>query len=272
MKSGMKLLLVAAAVSVAGIANACNDDGHRSVAAPRGGLSEASRISGSSRLAISALVPSASAALQSPSLAMAAAPPVTTPFEARVTRGNAVADSVGLVATTHTLRATRRSSAFTDRDGHRNELVLDADAADQPVRRLQHFRDGQLLADVAFDWERTAGGWMLKDRTTTIHVGGRPVLRVHRSLEGLEIARNGQVSTLSGLASAGFAAFGPARLEAQLMACIGPNIMVGVTGALAVFTGIALVEHPSLILLAAFVAAVTAYEGALDQFILCMME
>ncbi|MDO8666843.1 MAG: hypothetical protein Q7J79_09545, partial [Gemmatimonadales bacterium] len=161
-------------VTLAVIAGCGRDIGGsaRDVTGPAGALAEGARVSGTLSGSVQ-LIDTGGTPVERQAL--------VAPFEARMSGGVARTDSVGTVATTRVLGDARRAVNFTDREGHRNEVVLSAEGAESPLSRVQHYRDGHLLVDVSYGWDRRPGGWVLRDRDFQLLRDGRLVLRRHQS-------------------------------------------------------------------------------------------
>lgn len=211
---GTKLAGCAALIAWAVAAGCATDSADRagSVAGPPAGIAEGTRVSGTRSETVE-IVGRDGAPIERP-LAIA-------PFEARVRRGVAVAEGAGaILATTRVLRG-RRSLAFTDRQGHRAEVVATGGDGRSPIASLRLYQDGQLVSEVSTEWESRPGGWLLKDRTLALYRSGQVLLRHRRSVSVVEMARAPGASRVLDLGAALVArALAPAELRAQLLECV----------------------------------------------------
>lgn len=252
-------------VAVALVAACARDIGRagRSATGPDGRIVEGARVSGT-------LTGSLQLTAEDGTPIVHALSPTT--FDARVRGGVARVDSVATVASTRVLGVARRSVTFADRDGRQNEIVLNAPSAVDPVSELQHYRDGKLVVDVSYNWQRQPGGWVLKDRDLQLWRDGQVVLHRHQAAEALQIAAAMDVRNLLPIAGASvLGALAPAPLLAQnLRDCWGEWLTYA--GALFVLAAATDALAHNLLdpkLYAAVGAAFKAVDAALDNVVYC---
>ncbi|MBI1723011.1 MAG: hypothetical protein HYR48_03775 [Gemmatimonadetes bacterium] len=211
---GTKLAGCAALIACAVAAGCATDSADKSgsVAGPPSGIAEGTRVSGTRSETVE-IVGRDGAPIERPM-------PIA-PFEARVRRGVAVAQGAGvIVATTRALRG-RRALSFTDRQGHRAEVVATGGDGRGPIASLRLYQDGQIVSEVSTEWESRPGGWLLKDRTLTLYRNGQVLLRHRRSAAAVEMAHARGGSRILDLGAARVArALAPTELRAQLTGCI----------------------------------------------------
>ena len=260
MNSGRRLVIVGAAVLAAGLFGGCTRDrGAARFAGPAEALREGGRVSGIRRDSISIVGSSWQSSAKE------------APFSADVVGGSALDDSSGLVATSRVLGAAHKSHRFADKQGRGNQIDLDADGPNSPVRRATWSVDGRAAIVVDYDWQSRGPGWTLKHRRTTLlSADGRPTVRLDRSLDRQDVAAASFDRRAAEAAVAALLTLSPRVAQAQLWSCIGYDIQVAIWGGVAVLAGIAFGAAPSSITLAAVGAAISAFDKALDAFIGCM--
>lgn len=224
-------------------------------------LTNGSRIRGSVVEQVSALVPTVSYRPE----------PTRRDFSAVVRNGQATLDG-GTIAVSRGLARGTSDVEFTDREGRHARLVARSSAPGRPAEGFQVYRDGQLLVDVAFQWQNLNGAWVLGQRTLTVYDHGQAVLRHTRAVDGATLAS----------AQVGVPGFGrqrsllsillPQRLEAQWYRCLGEATMTvlaasGVGAATAAF-----IAAPSPATYGVVLGAIALYETTMDAYVECLNE
>lgn len=247
--------------TLAALGGCARDSGSGGVVGPAQSIVEGARVSGTLWESVEATRPNGETIQRS--LAPA-------PFRVAVQGGVAHLDSGGSVATSRALPTPRRVLAYTDSAGHRHELVVTAAGGRGPVGRVEQFRDGEPVLTADFDWEVRPGGWVLKDRTLTVYQHGAPVLRHRRSVGAPEIAAATDATQILGAARGLLAgAFTPTALQAQSLSCLDKWIAYGLASSVLAIAVVVFIEAPSPVTYVAVVAAIAAWDKALDALIQC---
>jgi hypothetical protein len=210
MKSGMKLLLVAAALGVAGLANACSRDSDVSrLAGPpvAGEITEGARVRGHLARTLQTLGPGGAVRAESTT---------TESFDVRVPDGKGAVESRGpLVALARARPAPRVPVSFTDSAGHRHEIAFESGADGDPVRAVRTSLDGRPLARVEFAWRHAGRGFILAHRASTFF-----------ARDGSPVAREEVTTDVSDVASAGALERGAASLAAGVRDAVLPSLLL----------------------------------------------
>jgi hypothetical protein len=120
----------------------------------------------------------------------------TRPAEAVVSGGSAVdAASGALLAQTDRGGVDgERNLRFTDAEGHHHRLLLRGNPGHGPLASARYEKDGEVVAEVEWNWEARSGGWVLRDRTLTLHRHGRVVLRQLHQASAVDVSGGGAAS------------------------------------------------------------------------------
>jgi hypothetical protein len=273
MKSGMKLLLVAAALGVAGLANACSrdTDATRSLAGPHvaGDITEGARVRGHLTRTLQAMGPGGAVRAESTT---------TESFEARVPDDKGAVESRGpLVALARARPAPRVPVSFTDSAGHRHEIAFESGADGEPARAVRTSLDGRPFARVEFTWRHAGRGFILAHRSSTFF-----------ARDGSPAAREEVTADVSDVASAGALERGAASLAGGVRELVLPTTLLAspvemvncltasvyyVFASLGVAVGItAVLEQPWNPKAWLFLGgAIKAWDSALDAVLPCWM-
>ena len=195
--------------------------------------------------------------------------PVRRDFSAVVEHGQAHLDGAS-IALSRGLPSATSDVEFTDREGRRDRVVARASAAGLPPQGFEVYRDGQLLVDVAFRWQRLNGAWVLGERTLTVYDHGRALLRHTRALDGATLASGGlRLPGLGGPASLA-AILLPQRLEAQWYHCLGEATETVLAASLVSAAAAAFIAVPTPVTWGAVVGAIGVYDAAMDAYFNCV--
>lgn len=195
--------------------------------------------------------------------------PTRRAFTAVVHEGRATFEGV-VVAVSQGLPKVASDVEFTDREGRRARLLVRSAGPGQPVEAFQVYRDGQLLVDVAFEWQNLNGAWALSRRTLTAYDHGQAVLHQTREVNGTSLARAGLAVPSLGQAGSALSLLLPERLEAQWYACLGEATMT-VLAASAVGAATAIfVATPNPVTYLTLVTTIAAYDKAMDAYVKCV--
>jgi hypothetical protein len=156
-----------------------------------------------------------------------------------------------------------REFQFTNDDGHRHRLVLRGLPGHGPIASARYEEDGEVVAEIAWRWEGRAGGWVLRDRTLTLHRHGRVVLRHVRQTDAVNV-------TPFGAAPDG--AFAPPVQRAKAVACGQEWVIYIGASATLILAGEVYTVAPNPATLAALGGAITAWEGAFNNLLNCQLR
>lgn len=188
------------------------------------------------------------------------------PHEATVLRGAAVDPTTGAVlALTSTREIDERDVQFAD-DAGRHHLVRVAGlAGGGPVARVRYERDGELIAEIAYLWDRRDGGFVLRERTLTLTRGGRVVLRHVRAAQLVVVTPAPEAATPS--AAGGLP---PVQL-AQMANCSREWISYGGASLAMIVAGEVFTLMPNGATLSALLTAIAGWERSLDNLMNCQL-
>ena len=156
-----------------------------------------------------------------------------------------------------------------DDEGHDHRLVLNGQPdGEGPPSSVRYERDGEVVAQVDYRWERRSGGYVLRERTLTLHRHGRVLLRQVRRVSGVEIAAGVSMAEATG---AGPSA-PPLVLRAQAIPCL--REWAGYIGASAVMivAGEVFTLLPNPATGSALIAAIGVWETALEKLLTCQVN
>jgi hypothetical protein len=156
-----------------------------------------------------------------------------------------------------------------DEQGREHRLVFDGPAdRDGPPTSARYERDGELVAEVDLAWEHRGGGYVLRERTLTLHRNGRVLLRQVRRVDGVAIA--------AGVATAvvpGSDPDAPPQLwRAEALPCLREwALYIGASAAMLV-AGEVFTMLPNPATAAALTASIGAWETALNRLLTCQVN
>lgn len=266
-RAGILIRRAGTALLAAAAATACGRDSRGSpegISGPTAAVREGARVTGT--LHESLELKGSDGRLISRSL-----PPL--PFEAVVRDGLARLDPVGgAVAATRPPAGGRRVLAFDDPEGRHHELVVAGDGVRGPLSRVRYSSDGDVVAEVAYQWDHRAGGWLLRERTLSLYRGARPALHHRRTAASLQLAQRGAVGQRSGsLAAAILAGLAPQALEAHTLVGCGSQWLayIAASGAVAVALDSVLAAPWNPAGWSALATAISLWERVLDTLLTC---
>lgn len=184
--------------------------------------------------------------------------------EAVVRGGRAVDPASGaLLAATDGGVDGEKEFAYTDDGGHVHRMVLRGAPGRGPIASARYEEDGELVAEVQWRWEGRGGGWVLRDRTLTLHHHGRVVLRQERRADAVDVT------------SSGAAAEAGVLPPVQMMMAVGCGRewgeYIGASATLVV-AGEVFTLMPNPTTAAAVGAAVTAWNHAFGNLVNCQLR
>jgi hypothetical protein len=187
--------------------------------------------------------------------------------EAVVRSGRALDPASGafLAATDRNGVDDERDFEYTDDGGHRHRLVLHGMPGHGPIASARYEEDGELVAEVAWRWESRGGGWVLRERSLTLHHHGREMLRQVRHADAVDVTPSGAIAE---------DAFLPPvqRMQAVEVAC-GREwaLYIGASTTL-ILTGEVYTLAPTPATLGALVTAIGAWETAFNNLLNCQLR
>ena len=186
--------------------------------------------------------------------------------EATVLSGAAVDPATGAVlAFTSAREVGERDVRFADDEGHQHRIRITGLGGRGPVAHVRYERDGELIAEIAYRWDRRDGGFLLRERTLTLTRGGRVIMRHVRATQSVMVASAPDAATPS--AAGGLP---PVQL-AQAVGCIKEWIAYGGASVVMIVAGEAFTMWPNIVTFNALMASVAMWERALDNLIICQM-
>ena len=192
---------------------------------------------------------------------------MTQAAEAVVSGGSAVDPASGalLAQTEHNGIEGERELHFTDADGHRHRLLLRGTPGHGPIASARYEQDGEVVAEVAWNWEARSGGWVLRDRTLTLHRHGRVMLRQVREASAVAVSGGGEGSD-DGIQP-------PVQRMRSIEFVCGQEWAnyIGASATLLI-AGQAAVLLPSPITTSAVLAAAAAWENAFNALVGCELR
>jgi hypothetical protein len=188
-----------------------------------------------------------------------------------VVAGGAARDAAtGVLLAVGPGRPTRsRELRHADDAGHEHRLVLDGQSGGEgPPATVRYERDGEVVAEVDYRWERRGGGYVLRERTLTLHEQGRVLLRQVRRVDGVAIA----AGALAAADPAAGASAPPPVLLAQAIPCLREwAVYIGASTTM-ILAGEVFTVMPNPATGSALVAAIGAWETALDRLLICQIN
>jgi hypothetical protein len=189
------------------------------------------------------------------------------PAEAVVSGGRAVDPGSGalLAQTDESGVDGERDLRFTDVDGHQHRLVLRGAPGHGPLASARYEKDGEVVAEVAWNWEARSGGWVLRERTLTLHRHGRVVLRQVRQANAVNV-------TGAGVAPDGGFQSPVQRMQAVNLSCgLEWGAYIGASATL-VIAGEAATILPNAVTIGAVLTAAAAWDRALNALVGCELR
>ena len=191
----------------------------------------------------------------------------TRAAEAVVSGGRAVDPASGafLAATDRTGVDGQRDLRFTDAEGHHHRLLLHGTPGQGPLASARYEKDGEVVAEVEWNWEARSGGWVLRERTLTLHGHGRVLLRQVRQASAVDVS------------PAGVAAKGGFLPPIQRMKSVGLDCgrewaaYIGASAVLVV-AGEAATLLPNPVTIGAVLAASVAWDAAFTTLVNCELR
>ena len=156
-----------------------------------------------------------------------------------------------------------------DDAGRDHRLVLEGQPGGEgPPASVRYERNGEVVAQVDYRWERRGGGYVLRERTLTLHRNGRVLLRQVRHVDGVEIA--------AGVPTAAAPEARPADLpqlwRAQAIPCLREwAVYIGASTAM-ILAGEVFTLLPNPATGSALLTAITAWETSLDKLLTCQVN
>jgi hypothetical protein len=170
-----------------------------------------------------------------------------------------------VLALTSAREIDERDVQFAD-DAGRHHLVRVAGlAGGGPVARVRYERDGELIAEIAYVWDRRDGGFVLRERTLTLTRGGRVVLRHVRAAQSVVVTPAPEAATPS--AAGGLP---PVQL-AQMANCTREWISYGGASLAMIVAGEVFTLVPNGATLSALLSAIAVWERSLDNLMNCQL-
>ncbi len=153
---------------------------------------------------------------------------------------------------------------FTDAEGHHHRLLLRGNPGHGPLASARYEKDGEVVAEVEWNWEARSGGWVLRDRTLTLHRHGRVSLRQVRQATAVDVSGGGAASE---------AGFLPPVQRMQSIEFICAQEWANYIGASVtlLITGEAVALLPNTVTVAALLAATKAWDQAFNALIACQL-
>jgi hypothetical protein len=186
--------------------------------------------------------------------------------EATVLRGAAVDPATGAVlALTAAREVGERDVRFADDEGHQHRIRITGLGGRGPVAHVRYERDGELIAEIAYRWDRRDGGFVLRERTLTLTRGGRVILRHVRATQSVMVASAPDAAILS--AAGGLP---PVQL-AQAVGCIKEWIAYGGASVVMIVAGEAFTLFPNGVTFSALMSSIGLWERALSSLIDCQI-
>jgi len=153
-----------------------------------------------------------------------------------------------------------------DDEGHDHRLVLHGQpGGGGPPASVRYERDGEVVAEVDYRWERRGGGYVLRERTLTLHRHGRMLLRQVRRIEGVEIA--------AGVPTAEAPGAGPAPRPpvwgVQNVSCFREWVVYISASGVLIVAGEIYAVAPNPASGGALIAAAGAWEQSLQSLLMC---
>lgn len=167
-------------------------------------------------------------------------------------------------------RASRESGhrdlRHDDDKGHNHRLVLAGRPdGDGPPATVRYERDGEVVAEVDYRWERRGGGYVMRERTLTLHRHGRVLLRQVRRVDGVEIAAGVPMAEAQG---AGPGA-PPLVWRATAVACFREWVVYIGASASLIVAGEIYAVAPNPASGGALIAAAGVWEQSLQSLLMC---
>lgn len=158
-----------------------------------------------------------------------------------------------------------RNLRFTDAEGHRHRLLLRGNPGQGPLASARYEKDGEVVAEVEWNWEARSGGWVLRDRTLTLHRHGRVSLRQVRQASAVDV-------TAAGVAPDGGSLPPVQRMHALQFDC-GHQwaVYIGASATL-IIAGEAATLLPNHITVSAVLAAAVAWDAAFTALVDCELR
>jgi len=156
-----------------------------------------------------------------------------------------------------------REFHFTGDDGHARRLTLRGLPGHGPIASARYEEDGEVVAEVTWRWEGRAGGWVLRDRTLTLHRHGRAMLRQVRQADAIDVKEFG---------AAPDGALAPPVQRAQAIACGQEWVVYIGASATLILAGEIYTIAPSPATLTALGGAITGWEGAFNNLLNCELR
>lgn len=163
-----------------------------------------------------------------------------------------------------------RDLRHDDEEGHSHRLVLDGQPGGEgPPVTVRYERDGEVVAEVDYRWERRGGGYVPSERTLTLYRHGRVLLRQTRRVYGVEIAAGAPATEVPG---AGSSAPPPSVMRMQAIPCLREWATYIGASATMILAGEAFTLLPNPTTGSALVASFGAWENSLDKLLMCQVN
>jgi hypothetical protein len=162
-----------------------------------------------------------------------------------------------------------RDLRHADEQGREHRLVLDGQPdGEGPPATVRYERDGEVVAEVDYRWERRGGGYVLRERTLTMRRHGRVLLRQVRRIDGVEIAAG--VPMVAGPVPGADAP--PQLWRAQAVGCLREwAVYIGASTTM-IIAGEIYGIMPNPATGGALVVAVGAWEESLRSLLICQVN
>ena len=159
-----------------------------------------------------------------------------------------------------------RDLRHEDDEGHNHRLVLDGPSDGKgPPASVRYERDGELVAEIDYKWERRDGGYVVRERALTLHRHGRVLLR--------QVRRFADVEIIAGVPTAEAPGAGPAApplvWRTQMVSCFKEWVVYIGASAVLIVAGEVYTVAPNPASAGALIAAAGVWERALTGLLNC---